>query len=567
MIEFNRKSFVGGLNQQVDATRLSEDEYPLLINGRNRYDVLQPVQLPQQIIDSTIGNRRVQGAYSVGSILIVFAGGLAFYKDQNYPNANYNQINGFAMSADVAIIYAELVPISTLNFVRIPQTAGQANTDIKLTTPIKASPAGLVVQDGVNQPYLIDSNMTSRPLNKYDAWELDNREYVPIGTQMIYSGGILYIVDGSLILRSVTGRPLDFMVIIKEDGTKEPQEADGGARNAAISVDYNQVTCIARLPADDNSFFVSTSKAAYAVTPLIQPEDLIYGEPDFISRFLFTAGATSPFAFVELIGDNAFVDFNGLRSFNAIKMIKTEGINSPFSKKVGPILQGIFQDYTAAIVYDNYALFGVNTIFGRGIIIYDTLNEVFAGVDLYPGVGQILKFEEVRTAVGRKLFFVTTDGKFYEAFASTETATCKFYLGDHCTNNPDIEQRPWKLKLVFVDCLKSGTVYASSYTDRKFGTKLSAVIEQRLTAVTNQASYENPLGSSDLDTVQVIDFDFTKNTLAGWKHGFLVEWDVQCKLTHAKLESVEDPNISSPTQQVIVSKRNREALDALALTQ
>ena len=219
MIEFNRKSFLGGLNQQVDATRLAEDEYPLLINGRNRYDVLQPVQLPKQIIDSTIGNRRVQGAYAVGSILIVFAGGLAFYKDQNYPNANYNQINGFNMSANVAIIYAELVPISTLNYTRIPQTAGQANTDIKLTTPIKASPAGLVVQDGINQPYLIDANMEARPLNKYDAWGLENREYVPIGTQMIYVGGILYVVDGSLILRSVTGRPLDFMVIIKEDGT------------------------------------------------------------------------------------------------------------------------------------------------------------------------------------------------------------------------------------------------------------------------------------------------------------------------------------------------------------
>lgn len=567
MIEFVKKSFIGGLNQQIDATRLAEDEYPLLINGRNRYDVIQPVQLPQQIVDSTIGNRRTQGIYSVGSIMIVFAGGLAFYKDQNYPNANYNQIAGFAMSANVAIIYAELVPLSTINFARVPQTGGQANTDIKLTTPIKASPAGLVVQDGINQPYLIDDTMTARVLNTYDKWSLDNREYVPIGTQMLFIGGILYIVDGALVLRSVTGRPLDFMVIIKDDGDKEAKVDDGGARKVAISVDYNSITCIARLPTDDNSFFVSTNKAGYAVTPLIQPEDLIYGEPDYISRFLFTAGATSPFAFVEMIGDNAFVDFNGLRSFNAIKMIKTEGINSPFSKKVGPILQSIIQDYTAAIVYDNYALFGVNTIFGRGIIVYDTLNEVFAGVDLYPGVGQILKFEEVRTITGRKLFFITTDGKLYEAFASETTATCKIYIGDHCSNNPDVEQRPWKLKLVFTDCLASGTVYASAYTDRKLGAELTSAIAQKLTSITNAVSYENPLGSATDDTVQVIDFDFTKNTLAGWKHGFLVSWAVQAKLTHAKLESAEDPNISSPTQQVVVSKRNRAALDAMALEQ
>lgn len=560
MIDFAKKAFLGGMNQQVDATRLGEDEYPLLINGRNRYDVINPVKLPQLIVSPIIGNRKIQGIYSVGSILVVFAGGLAFYKDENYPNANYNQILNFQLSATADIIHAALVPISSTNYTRVPVTVGQINTDIKLVTPIQASPAGLVCQDGENQPYLIESDMTARRLARYQDWTLDNREYVPVGHQMLYSGGKLYIVNGANIYQSVTGRPLDFVIVIDAAGNKLADEATGGANATSFSVDYNSITCISALSTDDNSFFVSTAKSSYAVTPLVAPEDLIFGEPDFIARFLFTAGSTSPFSFVEMIGDNAFVDFNGLRSFNAISQLKNEGKNSPFSKKIGPILQGIIQDYTAAINYDNYALFAVNTIYGRGIVVYDTLNEVFVGLDIYPDINQILKFEEVRTIYGRRLFFATVTGRLYEAFASATTATCKFYLGDYCSNNPDVEQRPWQLKLVFVDSVENGTVNAYNYSDRKLGGKLSAIINKKVAEGSINA-LTIPIGQATTDTVQILDFDFTKKGITGWKHGFLIEWNVNAKLTHAKFSSAEEVNISSVTNQAATFKRNKAALE------
>lgn len=559
MIDFAKKAFLGGMNQQVDATRLEDNQYPLLINGRNRYDVINPVELPLKISSPIIGNRRIQGIYSVGSILVVFAGGLAFYKDENFPNSNYNQIANFQLSATADIIHAALVPISSINYTRIPATTGQINTDIKLVTPIQASPAGLVCQDGENQPYLINTDMTARRLARYQDWTLDNREYVPIGHHMLYSGGKLYIVNGANIYQSVTGRPLDFIIVIDSTGDKLPDEAQGGATATAFSVDYNNITCISALSTDDNSFYVSTAKTSYAVTPLVAPEDLIFGEPDFIARFLFTAGSTSPFSFVELIGDNAFVDFNGLRSFNAITQLKFEGQNSPFSKKVGPILQGIIQDYTAAINYDNYALFAMNTIYGRGIVVYDTLNEVFTGIDIYPDIGQILKFEEVRTIYGRRLFFATVDGALYEAFAADKTATCKFYLGDYCSNNPDVEQRPWQLKLVFVDSVENGTVNAYNYSDRKLGGMLSATIDKKIDA-TYLNAFTIPIGQATTDTVQILNFDFTKKGITGWKHGFLIEWNVNAKLTHAKFSSAEEVNISSVTTQAAAYKRNKTAL-------
>lgn len=560
MIEFNKNSFLGGINQQIDSTKLGENEYPLLINGRNRYGVIKPVYKHKKVVDGIIGNRKVQGVYSVGSILIVFAGGLAFYKDQNYPNANFNQIADFAMSDTAAILYATLVPISSINYTREPVTPGQVNTDIKLVTQVNSSPAGLVVQDGINQPYIIDSNLKARKLGRYQDWTIENREYVPIGQQMLWHGGILYVVKGATILRSVTGRPIDFVIAIDQDGNKLPTEAEGGADALAFSVDYNNITCIAPLSTDDNSFYVSTTQNSYAVTPLVAPEDLVYGEPDYISRFLFTAGSTSPFSFVELLGDYAFVDFNGLRSFNAIMQLKREGQNSPFSKRIGPVIQGLFQDYTAAINFDNYALFAVNTIYGRGIIVYDTLNEVFSSLDLDDDISQVLKFEEIRTASGRHLFFCTVTGELYEAFASDIVAGCKFYLGDYCSNNPDVEQRPWQLKLVFTDSVANGTVYASNYADRKLGGTLSAPLAKRLDKDTVN-TLTLPIAQATTDSVQIVSFDFTKKGLTGWKHGFLIEWSVDAKLTHAKFAAVEEQNINSVTQQAAVFKRNKDFLN------
>lgn len=544
MLTYSKQSFLGGQNQQVDSTRLEDNEYPLLINGRNRNDVISPIYKPAEVTDPIFAGQKIQGTISVGSTLIIFANGKAYYRDYNVENSVYNQVADLQLSPIVDIIYAELVPVSSLNFIRIPEVQGQSNTAIKLTNPITASPSCLVVQDGINQPWIILNDMTTRQTKKYADWTIQNREYVPIGTQMLFSDGILYVVKGNLLLRSVTGSPLDFVVYLDKDGNKLPTEADGGAEAAGISVDYNIISSIGRMATDDGSFFVSTVKASYAVTPLVGPQDLIFGEPDYKIRFLFSAGATSPFAYLEMIGDNAFVEFNGLRSFNAILQLKNEGRNSPFSKKIDAFFSSIVQDYTAAINFDNYALFAVNTVFGRGVIIYDTINEVFPSIDIFDGVGQILKFEEVRTASEKRLFFITTDNKVFEYYASDEVAECKLYVGDWCSNDPNIEQHPHQLKLVFIDSIQVGTISASMFSDRKFGGTLTKQIAKTLDSIDQ---YLVPINISEtaVDTVQVVEFDFSVKGKNAWKHGFLIKWSVMAKLSHVKFTAREVNNIVS----------------------
>lgn len=560
--KFIQQSFVGGINQQVDTTRIADNEYPLLINARNRYDVIEPILGPNLLSDTVfpIGGR-YQGCIAAENILVVFVSGQAFFKDWTLPNSHFALIPGFQMSATADLIYAVLVPKSYLNYTREKDNdTDVSNGEVNFLNPIDPSPQGIVVQDGLNQPWFISTTMTARVLQNYSQWTVDGeREYVPVGHQMLFHNGVLYVVssDRTQIFRSVTGRPLDFMVnITSPNGDKESLEQDGGAQTVSHSVDYDPITAIAPLNSDDGSFYVSTARSSYAVTPDF--EELIFGEPTFINRFLFSAGCISPFAIVEMLGDYAFVDFNGLRSFNAILQTKNEGRNTPFSKKLGPILQSIQQDYVAAVNSDNYAIFAVNTIYGRAIIYFDTLLNCFSSIDLYTGVGQIRQFAEIKTSVGKRLFAIT-EGALYELFAGEEYAGAALYVGDWCSNDPEVDQRPSLLKIVVIDAEEAGTISASSYVDRKFNNVISEPVK-----LTNSTELTPPItppfGQQTADTVQTITFDFGR-ALQGWKIGFFIEWNFKCKISHVSLESSMEANTNSVQTQGRMYSRNKAVLN------
>jgi len=563
-----QQSFSGGLNQQIDPTRISRNEYPLLINGRSRYDVVTNVRLPVQVNDMSLTGVNYQGIYAALNLVFIFIDGKPYYKDMNYPSMSFQPINGAQLDPTVSTVFAALVPTSYANFQRSLVDVDNRNTDVKLGDIIDQTPQALVAQDGKSQPIAILTTNAARQLNRYQEWNLDLREYVPVGRQMLYHDGVLYIIspDGRRIYRSVTGRPLDFMVNIQpgDDGDKWPTENDGSAETVSHAVDYDEITSINRLNTDDGSFFISTRKASYAVTPLIQDTDLVFGEPTFGNRFLFSAGCVSPFSFIELLGDNAFQDFNGLRSFNAILQLKNAGTNSPFSKRIGPILQGIKQDYVASVVFDNYALFACNTIYGRGIIVYDTLSETFVGVDIYPGVDQIKQFAEVKSDDGQRyLFFITADNKLYQAFVG-DMATTKLYVGEWCSNDPNMEQNFSQIKLVFVDCKHSGMITVQSFIDRKLEKTMSMILDQKSGNPNDILPIAVPYGAADQDTAQILPFDIGRTTI-GWKAGFLITWSIDATLSHVGLLATSQRNVNSVQTQAKMYKNNLAKLNSTGL--
>jgi len=409
---FQQESFKGGMNQQVDPTRLQFDEYPLLINGRTRYGVVEPVELPADADpQGTLDGRKVQGVYSAGPYFIVFADGKCFYKNSADILGAFIQMPGFQMDPFVDTIYAEQVPTSSMNYVRKLDDGTNINGGVNLFTSQAGSPQCLVCQDSINQPRLIFEDGTTRVSLTYDEWTIDNREYIPIGTIMMYLNGILYcwgpVMNGNVklnarqLFRSVTGRPLDFVVNIDTTGNK-----GGDASTTSYAVDFDEVTCMVRMNSNVGAFFVSTAKNSYLVTPVLTGL-LPFNEPLFTTQPLFNTGPVNNFSLADLVGDAVFIDFGGVRSFNAVLQNRNEGRNLPFSKKVALLFATIIQTSTAAFSFDDYVFFAVDTIYGRGVLVYDTIQSCWVGLDIYDNFAAgeyILQFCEVKVGVTRRLF-------------------------------------------------------------------------------------------------------------------------------------------------------------------
>jgi hypothetical protein len=491
-----------------------------------------------------------QSGYAAGSFGVVFVDGRAFYRDFNDPNiTNFRLIPGLQLSRSVPIIWAELVPASNLNFVRTA-TSTNSNDPINLTSSSNPTPQCMVVQDGINQPWVIFPDGQARVTQNWAEWSLvnDQREYIPIGKQMAYVDGILYVVSpsGSEIYRSVFGRPLDFIIAVDGTGNKLTEIAASGASAMSHRVDYELITAISRTNSNDGSFVVSTAKSTWLVTP--DYETLIYGEPQFNNKFLFSTGAVNQFSFADVLGDVALIDLSGIRSFNAVLQLANEGRNSPFSASVFPLFEGVIQNKAAAHTHDNYAFFAVSTVYGKVILVYDTLKQKFAAMDIFDNVdGEVKQFFEVKTATIRRFFFLTDSG-VYEYFAG-QTAACQLYTKELCSNDPEVEQVPVNIKVVFNDIKESGVLSVTPFYDRLSGTEIPKKVRSLTTRPLEDLVI--PFGQSTVDTSQSLMFKVL-DPKACWKLGWLIEFNFEGDLSHISYVS-RPKNAPVSSEQAAIS--------------
>lgn len=564
-MDYQQSSFVGGINQRLDPTKTPNtgDSYYLGINVRNREDVLSPIKQPLDLTD-TLPAGKLQGLYGAGTILVLFAGGRPYYRDVNDPGmpAFVPLVNPPQMNEDVDYIYAEFVPSSTIGYARKKNSDDQQTSfDLDLELPFLSSQQGLIYQDGLNQGALIfDNNVQVQTLNTYSQWTVTAREYVPIMKQMLYYGGILFGAsgDGKELYRSVSGRPLDYVIPVLDTGDKVSDvEKEGGASATSKRVDYEKITAIKTTPVDQ-TIIVGTQNKTFLVS--LDPTKEIFSEP-FLNSFQIAAvGPVNHFCFVDLLGDTAFITQHGIDSVNSSAILKQESKNNPVSADISNIFQEtstkyVSQDFPCAYQFGaDFALFAVNTIYGRTVLIYDRTTSKFISIDKYTDVGQVKMFASVIVEGQRRLFFITSDNKFYEAYAGDTNETAQVLIGEWCSNDPKISQKPLFLHLVFTDCEETGSVTITPIVNKQEGESFSEQIVKK----TDPKVYpiEPPFGSGDEDTSQVISFNL-KTVQAGWKVGVLIEWDVNAKLTHINLttdDQKQEVNQQSKTKRYVSLK-------------
>lgn len=559
-LSFVTNDFSGGLNRRADTTKLQQNEYALCVNARTRNNVVEPV-FGAQLQSSGLPTGLFQGCYSAGSIVLVFISGYAYYKDYNYPNNNFTRITNFLMDSNVSTIYCEFVPASTVNFARHLATGN--NKSISLGADIAQTLQCAVVQDGINQPWIIQSNGTARVSKNYNQWTVDNREYVPIGKQMLHHNGVLYIVspDGTRIYRSVTGRPLDFVIAVDANANKV-----GDAEVMSLAVDYGAITCIHSLNTSPSAIYVSTSYRSYMIVP--DTNNLIFNEPVFTNVPMFTTGPLNQFSFIELLGDSAFITFSGIRSFNAVLQLKREGKNAPFSLQVSALLDGIVQQSTCAINYDDYAMFFVKTVHGDCVLVYDTIQGTWMAIDKLSGITGIKQFAELKIQGVRKLFFITSSG-LYEYGGSTNTEQAGFYVGDFVTGEPKVQHKPTEAHLIFSEPVEKGVVDVTMFSDSMQGTTYIEAVNDSVPVLSSVRSF--PFGNSTADRVREIRVDVGREKTA-YKIGAYIQWNFNAKLlstqllTHTEINNRSLTQVGSPVVTILDILSNGASIRVAGLT-
>jgi len=568
--EYNQTSFIGGMNLLLNDTHLQPNQYRVLFNGRNRYDRLDLVLSSAEDKLAPFGVK--QGMVTFGEFEILFVSGKAYYK--YYTSTKWTIINGFSMSAVAPRYWMQMVPVSETNYVRVaasytnPTGSGtlQANAAgaIAKNNVIGAAMGdipGLLVQDNINQPRFIflgdDGMPTVRTTQKFEQWHItftdptntvvakdgDQREYVPIGNAMAIVDGILYITspDTTLIYRSVEGRPLDFVVNVVNtlaDHTTSPpftQFGGGDANTTSYSVGVGGITCLRQM--SDGSLFVSASNANFSVAKNFSPDaPKIFGEYTFIRKFLFNANCLSDRAILDSVGDTKFIDLTGVRSFNAIQQSQgNEGRNSPFTATIQAAFQNIVQNptFVAAILYDDYELYAVNTIFGPVIAVYDTINSCWTGFDIDQCKGKRIKQLVKIELAFQALFAITEDDKIYRLYIGPDTDNGQLRTDAICSNilyvninmrmaNPKLEVKLTKTRIIVdnitEDCSLSFTPYINN-REAAGGTQTkNFTYKEPLKPTTNQ--YPLP----DVDTQLENALFSTPDCEQGWKVYGVIEW-------------------------------------------
>ena len=546
-MEFIQNNFGAGINSVVAETQIPSDAYYLLINARNRYGYLEPIK-KHRLLNLNVA--KVQGSIGVGNTLIVFGDGKAFYK---IPSTDtFVQIQSFLMSPTADILWAEKVPASTMNLRRtIVDIANAKNVQYSASLFYQGTPQAIVVQDGINQPFLIlqdeYGNFSARVSHKFDQWKLNgtdqnDNEYVPVGREMMYKDGILYIIDPTrkFMYRSVTGRPLDFVINVDNNGNKPTNEVDA---NLTIAFDFDDITCLAPLTTP-NMFLYGTRNTVRMITADLT--NTLFGEPTYYVSSIIDAGIVGFDCTADILGDLAFIDEEGVISFDAVKNLRYNGRNSIFSLPLSRFLKERTQtDMSCACVYDNYAFFSLSTTLGYGLAVYDIMRSCWVSIDL-TDVWSVKQFAAIENADSSELYAVTNDNKVYQMFCEEDTYEAGLFTKHLAPGDTATEHKTQYLRCFFTNAQSDGKATVIEWVDGR----ASSRVEQPLKSVIGGIKYPvtAPIVPNILSTVDNPSYNMTKG-LGGKKINFAIYWGNGARLYEIKFVSSEFTNNNSLKQK------------------
>ncbi|HEX9232705.1 MAG TPA: hypothetical protein VF849_01515 [Blattabacteriaceae bacterium] len=540
MITGLQNDFSGGMDLFNNDTKLNENSYGLAFNVVNRDSSLIPLNKNLEDIKAPAGFK--QGIYAFDKYLVLFNAGLCYYR--NVDATEWTQIEDIFVNPLVDYIFTQAVPASTFNYkkvLEIPNKIDGSSVNTNVTVqPFKINTlnAGLVVQDGVSIGWFISPDAVATRLNRYSQWTLENRSYCPIMRNMCFINGILFGIspDKKRIYRSVSGRPIDFVVNVDINGNK-----GGDAETTAYATGYDDITCIKSL--NSGELLIATERNCFPVE--FNYEKTIFAEPTFLNRKPIFAGVTNQESFIDILGDYAFIDFDGLRSFNAVQFIMNEGRNSIFSLLISKVFNKIKQSFlTAATVFDNYAIFSVNTIYGNVLAIYDTLRQKWNSfITLEAPIKQFAIADQSENPT----LYGITSSKVIKLFQSVSymEARVRFKALNSGKSIPEIKLK--NVRAVFDESNSTSQVIATEIVNNRVRKSVSATLAKTPPGITFPVMY--PIAYFSSGVTDNIHFNFERLSKIGWKVAIELRWQNSAKLLLLETNADEITNETSLGQQ------------------
>lgn len=606
MAKFKQSSFSGGMNLLLADTKLpvtftykegdipyaiTYNQYRLGINCRTRFDDVRPIF--SSVVDLTAPKGNKQAIITFGNYLILFNKGSAYYKLATAPmNAGWTLITDFDMSDTAPRYWTCQIPVSTTLYGRLADTTGGSAGNFSIANlPIQqiqltaaessfGNNPGIIVQDGVNQPQFIfidtSGTIQCRTTQDYDEWSFplnpenfqltgpDDREYVPVGTYMAYWQGKLMIVDPNFtyIYQSVSGRPLDFVINVDENGQKS-----GDATTTSTSVGVAGITAMAAMT---NGLFVAAGGAATFMITLNQTPNAptIFGEYTFNRQSLFNASCPTEQGIVSLASgendqttsnDTVFIAADGLRSFNAVESLLNSGRNSVFSSLVQNLFTGITQvapqsqtptGWCSAVSFNNYLIFSVNTVYGYVLVVYDTINGAYQSLDVNQLGNHAAKQFAAINVTNLSLWCITDDDRVLNLYAAETTDPPAVRIAAMSNKEADKELKVMRVRTVFENITENITVNVAIFTNNVYDCTLTGTLKY-LPSSANMPTFEFPVGN-DLGTQSNNVMLASPKTGQGWKTTIIVWWTGDANLITVDVETSDIPtNQPSKTQQII----------------
>ena len=524
-MKISQLDFSGGMSALTDVTKPQEATYRLGFNLRLRKNAIEPA-FRHRRIDSPVGLH--QAAFANDNTLGLIVAG-SVYKVKLDQDVCIAQGGTGVISSTADRVYHKAVPAPS-NWV--------VNSQYQPT--LSVAEECIVVQDGINQPTLIFSDFSHRPAQTYDAWTYEDPEYIPIGTFMSYSGRKLFIANGAKIYQSVSGRPLDFVLNIDNNGNKQ-----GTADTTHLAVTAARLTAI--VPSQTSGLVVFTRYNSYSLEPEYQLPT-IFGEPQYIPSDLFPVGAVNDLAFAFVNGESLFISPAGIQSFNQVLQVQRASNNTPYGAKIVDYLIRPIES-TATIMVEDYTFIAVNTVFGPAVLVHDNVLNAFVGFDLTLGI--VKEFATIEDAGLTRVFYITANALYEIPLRSGSKASAAVYFGEFSTGESDKQLKIADVHLGFNNIRSTGQIDVQLWTDKILFEDMRQAKQLNYTAggdlnLLSIVPQRLPI-AVDMESATV-SFDYC-NSKFGYTSGVMVTVGADARLVSATFIA-ETKEVSSSTPQL-----------------